>query len=469
MDMNNIPDRYPNLTIEELEIIGYFTRGQKYSFSSKNLKLEFSETSIRLSDRQGKLLGISKQINEWQRKVLVSNSSNSTAKIIEVLTEGGFIAKEKSSHPDFAEYHFYKVPDGYKLNYTKILQLWKVWWNNKCDSLSLLQRQTLREGDDMGTERLHQRLNSQKPIFAPLIFSKGSWHQIQDLQPQQEHFLLQMVKGDSIICAEDLVVWVDKSQSPSITTPSQSTPENISTQSIPLTPSKSSKSSMPTPTQVLQLPIVPIPPLQMPEEDNFDLNTQHDEDRDLEVYLSTFNTEDTEDVDRIEGIYNIDELLGGTMPKSDLLPPSQKSKSTMRLEVKVIDTPDDNLPISEPPIGMQPNSAPIVPPPPPKSPKFIPNSKASNPTPVPPSSKVPVPEPSLPNLSIESSPMLSSSEQKILLKVKAFEALSKYVRQGDCVTHTETIKNTQGEVINRKTIEIQRGCPSWAIDLIQSL
>jgi hypothetical protein len=56
MDMNNIPGRYPNLTIEELEIIGYFARGQKYSFSSKNLKLEFSETSIRLSDRQGKLL-----------------------------------------------------------------------------------------------------------------------------------------------------------------------------------------------------------------------------------------------------------------------------------------------------------------------------------------------------------------------------------------------------------------------------
>jgi hypothetical protein len=462
MDMNNIPDRYPNLTIEELEIIGYFARGQKYSFSSKNLKLEFSATSIRLIDRQGKLLGISKQISEWQRKVLVSNSSSYTAKIIEVLTESGFVAKQKSSHPDFSEYHFYKVPDGYKLNHTKILQLWKVWWNNKCDSLS--QRDATR------TERLHQQLHSQKPIFDPLIFSKGSWHQIQDLQPQQEHFLLQMVKGDPIICGEDLVVWVDKFQAPSINPSPQSTSENIPAQSIPLTPSKSSKSNMPTPTQVLQLPIASISPLQMPKKDNVDLNIQNDDDIDLEIYLSTFNTEDTEDVDRIEGIYNIGELLGDTMPESDLLPPpAPESKSTMRLEVKVIDTPKDNLPISESPVGMQPNSAPIVPPPPPKSPKLIANSKAPNPTPVTPSPKVPVPEPSVSNSSIESPSMLQTSEQKRSLKVKAFETLSKYLKEGDRITHTETIKNTQGEVINRKTTEIQRGCPSWAIDLIQSL
>jgi hypothetical protein len=467
MDMNNIPGRYPNLTIEELEIIGYFARGQKYSFSSKNLKLEFSKTSIRLRDRQGNLLGISKQPNEWQRKVLVSNSSNYTAKIIEVLTERGFIAKQKSSHPNFTEYHFYKVPEGYKLNHTKILQLWKVWWNNKCDSLSLLSER-LRQRDATRTDRLH----SQKPIFDPLIFSKGSWHQIQDLQPQQEHFLLQMVEGDPIICAEDLVVWVDRLETPSITTSPQSTPENIADRSIPLTPSKSSKSNIPTPTPVLQLPIASISPLQMPKKDNIDLNTQHHDDLDLEVYLSTFNTEDTEDIDRIEGIYNIDELLGDMIPESDLLPPppspKSKSKSTMRLEVKVIDTPNDNLPISDSPIGMQPNSAPIAPPPPPKSPKLISNSPASNPTLVPPSPKASVSEQSLTSSSIEQSLTLSTSEQKRSLKVKAFETLSKYLREGR-ITNTETIKNTQGEVINRKTTEIQRGCPSWAIDLVQSL
>ncbi len=442
MDMNNIPDRYPNLTIEELEIIGYFARGQKYTFSSKNLKLDFSATSIRLSDRQGKLLGISKQANEWQRKVLVSNNSNYNAKIIEVLTEREFIAKQKSSHPDFAEYHYYKVPDGYKLNYTEILQLWKVWWKNKCD-----------------------RLHRQKSIVDPLIFSKGSWHQIQDLQPQQEHFLLQMVQGP-IICAEDWVVWVDKLQTPSIPLSPPSTPENIS-ETTTLTPSKPPQSNMST--QIISPPTTPISPLQMPKKDNIDLNlTEHDEDLDLELYLSTFNTEDTEDVDRIEGIYNIGELLNDTISENGALPPLPKSTSTIKLEVNVIDRSAENLPIVKPSVSMQPNSAPIAPPPPPKSPKLMSTSKAPNPNPVTSSSKVSVSE-QLPSPLVQSPSTFSTSEQKISLKVKAFETLGKYLKEGDCTTHTETIKNTQGEVINRKTIEIQRGCPSWAIDLIQGL
>jgi hypothetical protein len=433
--MNTIPDRYPNLTIEELEIIGYFARGQKYSFSSKNLKLEFTDTSIRLSDRQGKLIGISKQANEWQRKVLVSNNSNYNSKIIEFLVERGFIAKQKSSHPDFTEYHYYKIPDGYKLNYTKILQLWKVWWKNKCD-----------------------RLHNQNLIFEPLIFSKGSWHQIQDLQPQQEHFLLQMVKGDPIVCAEDLVVWVDKVQVSSINLSPQSTSENISLQTTLVAPSNSPKSHMPT--QVIPSPTTPVSPLKMPKKDNININlVTSDEDLDLEIYLSTFNTEDTEDVDRIEGIYNIGELLGDTILEHDVSPPSPKSTSTVRLEVKVIDNPVENLPIIEPPVSMQPNSSPITPPPPPKSPKLIHTTAP----------KESISEPSVSSSSIQSPLTLSISEQKRLLKVKAFETLSKYLKEGDCITQTETIKNTQGEVINRKTIEIQRGCPSWAIDLIQSL
>jgi hypothetical protein len=451
--MNNIPDRYPNLTIEELEIIGYFARGQKYSFSTKNLKLDFTDTSIRLSDRQGKLLGISKQTNEWQRKVLVGNNSNYNAKIVEVLTERGFIAKQKSSHPDFTEYHHYKIPNGYKLNYTKVLQLWKVWWKNKCDSLS---------------ERLHQGLHHRNSIVDPLIFSKGSWQQIKDLQPQQEHFLLQMVNGEPIVCAEDWVVWIDKFQPPPISLSPQSNLENISTKILPRKTSDSSTSNMPT--QIITPPTTPVSPLKMPKKDKSDIDlVTDDEDIDLEIYLSTFNTEDAEDVDRIEGIYNIGELLSDLTPEPDVSIPSSKSTPTIRLEVKVIDNPADRHPIIDVPVSMQPNSAPIAPPPPPKSPKLIHTPPAQIANPLAPSPQESTLEPSVSSSSIQSTSMLSIAEQKRLLKVKAFETLSKYLREGDCTTHTETIKNTQGEVINRKTTEIQRGCPNWAIDLVQSL
>ena len=74
-----------NLTAQELEIIGYFVQGQKQSIVSHNLKIEYTETSIRLSDFNAKLIGISKQLNQWQRKVLISNNSAYKAKIVENL------------------------------------------------------------------------------------------------------------------------------------------------------------------------------------------------------------------------------------------------------------------------------------------------------------------------------------------------------------------------------------------------
>jgi hypothetical protein len=436
-DLNDIPNRNPNLTIEELEIIGYFARGQKYSFSSKNLKLDSSETSIRLSDREGKLLGISKQINEWQRKVLVSNSSSYKPKIFETLKARGFITKQISSHPNFTEHHHYKIPGGYKLNYTKILQLWKVWWNNK-----------------------QYQLQPRTPSIDPLIFTKGNWHRIQDLQPQQENFLLQIANGEPIICAEDWVIWVDKLEPKPTIQLHQSTPKQDSIQLDPIVSANSSKSNMLT--QITPPPMTPISPLGLSPKDpinnNKDIESQ-DED-DLEYYLNTFNTEDTEDVDRIEGIYNIGELLGDPTPEDRVAPPSTKSKSSFKLEVTVVEPrvgeAKPTPPAVEIPVGRIPSNpqiAPIAPPPPPpKSPNL--------------SGEIDRP---IFDRSIQSSSTISISAQKKLLKLKVIETLTKYVTEGECVTHTEVIKNTQGDVINSKTIETQRSCPKWAIDLIQSL
>ena len=162
-NMNSKFIQYPHFTTEELEIIGYFTRGQRYSIASQTLRLECSETSVRLLDHKGKLIGISKQTNEWQRKVLISTSYSHSMIILKLLTDRGFIAKQKSSHPDFNEYHYYDVPAGYKLNYTSALELWKVWWHNKCYQLNVISQ----------------------PIDV-MIFTKGNWCLVEDLQPDRK-------------------------------------------------------------------------------------------------------------------------------------------------------------------------------------------------------------------------------------------------------------------------------------------
>jgi hypothetical protein len=365
-DMNYPSDRDPNLTTQELEIIDYFAQGQKRSISSRNLKLEFTETSIRLSATNGKLIGIAKQTNEWQRKVLVTNDSSYRQQIVETLLARGYITRQRSSHPDFSEYHHYRVPKGYQLHYTETIQLWRAWWHDKRD-----------------------RLNAPNTSIDMPIFTKGNWYPVRDLQPKQGNFTIQTAIG-AINCApEDYVVWLDRSgasavQSAVTTAPNPQVSTSMSTQSQ----SSIGESSVSI------------------------------ADLDLESYLNTFDTENTGDIDRIEGIYNISELLS--------------SVSSISME--------------EAPVPTQPPSAP------PEAPETV-----------------APPQPQSRDSAGAIAPASTLVRQPRSLKRKAIDVLAKYLQEGDIVTLTEVVKNADGSEIERKITTIQKGCPKWAIELIQKL
>ncbi len=379
-NMNDQSVKPLNLTAQELAIIGYFAQGQKQSVASQNFKIEYTETSIRLSDSSAQLIGISKQINEWQRKVLISNNSVYKAKIVEVLTAGGFISRQKSSHPEFAEYHYYNLPDGYKLNYTAVIQLWKIWWHNKSDSTA---------------ERLRQRININNRSINLLVFNKGNWHLVRDLQPKQGNFSILTARGEIAVEPEEYIVWIDRIEPPQ---PSVQLLPPIADQD----PANISRPIIFTRDYLDRLP-------------------QAEEEMDLEDYLSTFNTEDSEDIDRIEGIYNIGELLGSSNILDDVPPVSTPVEL---LAIPVVTAQPEPV---DPPINIQP----------------------SEPTPT------------------ATQPPQLSLEREAALKLKAINVLAAYVRDGDEIVRTEILKNAQGQEINRKTTKIQRGCPSWAIEQIK--
>jgi hypothetical protein len=276
-------NRYPNLTTEELQIIGYFAKGQRHSISSPALRLECTETSIRLVNGKGKLIGISKQTNEWQQKVLINSNSSYTSSIVEILTDLGFVTKQKSSHPDFTEHHYYQVPAGYKLNHTDVLQLWKVWWNNK-----------------------RYQLNARNLPIDVLVFSKGNWCSVQDLQPKQGNFILKTDRGELTILAEDFVVWIEQA-APESATSAQPLPAVTNQISAVPTPPvqpplvgvgeaspENLPSAPPTPTEVMTDRSVPTfqtgkPIVAKQSEPKIEL-PELEEHLDLESYLSTFNT-----------------------------------------------------------------------------------------------------------------------------------------------------------------------------------
>jgi hypothetical protein len=385
-DMNYRPDRYPNFTAEELEIIKYFAQGQKHSISSNNLKLEYTETSIRLSNSNGKLLGIAKQTNEWQRKVLITNNSIYRTIIIQNLMELGFIDIQRSSHPNFTEHHYYKIPNGYKLNCTEVIQLWRAWWNNK----------------------RHQLNVTNVPIEIS-IFARGNWYQVQDLQPRQGNFILQTARGELTIPPEDYVVWIDKIESISFAS------------SFPVEPAAGS------PADISRSSAQSVDNIELPEQE---------EDIDLELYLNTFTTDETGDIDRIEGIYNIGELLRGTNREGD---------SSSNLSLPVLGTTDSLR----------------------SDPAIVP-ARLSSPAAVPTTSIEPLTSSTLSEFpAIQSS--LADSQAQQSLKLKAINALSRYLQQGDVVVRTEVLRNAQGQEISRKVTTIQRGCPRWVIAQIRKL
>jgi hypothetical protein len=401
--VSNITDPLGNRSlhpmIKESEIIEYFVQGQRQAVASVNLKLEYTETSIRLSNNNAQLIGISKQVNKWQRKVLVSNKFADKRILTQALVAAGFIARQKSSHPEFAEYHYYQVPDGYKLNYTEVMQLWRTWWHNK-----------------------RYQLNVASAPIDLLIFNKGNWYPVKDLQPKQGSFILLTARSEISIEAAEYIVWIDAADQILLKGSEEDTvheKDDYQNNRSLLTTTDLSYGSTTT-----------------RESSSFqgkgfanDWVPEQEEYIDLESYLSTFNTEDSEDIDRIEGIYNIDQLLSGNNILDSVPPPAPKpTKIPAQTPVKSNLEVTPSLPV-----------APVV------------------------NSKLPASKP------ITTQSTLSPSQRQAALKLKAMNVLATYLHEGDPIVRTEVLKNAQGQEINRKVTKIQRGCPNWAIDQIKKI
>ena len=414
---DQIGSRSLNQMVKESEIIEYFVQGHRQAVASSNLKLEYTETSIRLSNNNAQLIGISKQVNKWQRKVLISNKYVDKIILVQALLAARFIARQKSSHPEFAEYHYYQVPDGYSLNYTEVMQLWRTWWHSK-----------------------RYQLNVASAPIDLLIFNKGNWYPVKDLQPKQGSFILLTARGEISIEAAEYIVWIDSIDPDEQTLPRGSEEDTIhemddsdrnqdpSLLSTTANLSYGSSTQTSSSFQGKGFSSRGFSSRGFANANANDWIPEQEEYIDLETYLSTFNTEDTEDVDRIEGIYHINELLSGNNILDSVPPPSPKPPkfAAQPVESKL----DSN------------STLPVVP--------------------------VVTTKPSAPK-STTTQPSLSIEQRQASLKLKAINVLKTYLQEGELIVRTEVLKNAQGQEINCKVTKIQRACPSWAIDRVQQI
>jgi hypothetical protein len=196
----------------DLDSIEQFVRGKKKSIAGSSLRIEYIDNAIKLFDAQKVTIAISKQVSEWQQKVLLYRHAGECFNVLaDRLTQQGFLASKKSRHPDFAEYSKYQVPSGYLLQYQSVSLLGQTW----------LERQS----------RLGVSHNQ-----GPLVFQGNNWYPIQELKIERNTMHLRTLVGEMSIDTNDLIVWIESTapQSPPLAEPAPSPQKQAAASSLTL-------------------------------------------------------------------------------------------------------------------------------------------------------------------------------------------------------------------------------------------
>jgi hypothetical protein len=181
--LNNLPSE---LSAADIELIDNFVRGKKRLIAAARLQIEYADNAMKLLDQRGGLVAVSKQVNEWQQKVLLNNQVEGYMTVLcATLERNNFLAARKSRHPDFVEYSKYQTPEGYELQYQAAHVMGRAWLDRYARSSGAQSR-------------------------GLLVFQGGNWYPIQELKIDQRTMRFRTLVGEVTISNDDYVVWIEQ-------------------------------------------------------------------------------------------------------------------------------------------------------------------------------------------------------------------------------------------------------------------
>jgi hypothetical protein len=205
--MSNSSTANSELSAADIELIDYFVRGKKKTNAAARLQIEHADNAMKLLDRRGGLVAVSKQVNEWQQKVLLHSQAEEYMSVLcAALERNDFLATRKSRHPDFVEYSKYQTPMGYELHYQAAKIMGRAWLD-------------------------HYAKPSGAQSRGLLVFHGSNWYPVQELKIDQRTMHLRTLVGEWTIDSNDFVVWIEAMST--INSPKQ---QQSATQTIPPTP-----------------------------------------------------------------------------------------------------------------------------------------------------------------------------------------------------------------------------------------
>ncbi|MEH1925581.1 hypothetical protein [Nostoc sp.] len=147
-----------------------------------------AQTVYKINHLTAKAEGIisTSQLNTTTSEFLILSKSSHWELLNQTLAEYNYILKGDIDGHGFYCYQYCQVPQGYRLQCTKSVFLWRAWWKYRKNTLQLGISSDL------------------------LIQTRDSWYPIRDLSISDGLLYVKTLGSEIEIHADDLVIWLNK-------------------------------------------------------------------------------------------------------------------------------------------------------------------------------------------------------------------------------------------------------------------
>ncbi|QLE43366.1 hypothetical protein FD723_24880 [Nostoc sp. C052] len=147
-----------------------------------------AQTVYKINHLTAKAEGIisTAQLNTTTSEFLILSKSSHWELLNQALAEYNYILKGDIDSHGFYCYQYCQVPQGYRLQCTKSVLLWRAWWKYRKNTLQLGISSDL------------------------LIQTRDSWYPIRDLSISDGLLYVKTLGSEIEVHADDLVIWLNK-------------------------------------------------------------------------------------------------------------------------------------------------------------------------------------------------------------------------------------------------------------------
>lgn len=180
--------------MDDIAMIEAFVQGainqEVVLLASPGLRIETSFNTIQLLAKAAGLIASAQQSTRPQT-ILVNHGSAYWELLNQTLAANGFVLTGESPKEDFYSYQHRPVPQGYQMQCTNAMELWRVWWGTRRASA----RQTI-------------------PLDL-LILRRETWYPVRDIITSHGTLYIKTLGKETALHGSDLIVWLKKQRSAS--------------------------------------------------------------------------------------------------------------------------------------------------------------------------------------------------------------------------------------------------------------